>query len=135
MTWNEILEHLRAAFAVIDEEEGKAVLGWRVGAAFYTQVVESASAFGESWLRLTSIVGQRADFCAERALEHNLTLAIGSLAFAGDSLVLAHLLPLAGLGRPQLDRALMLLAHEAARLGGHATPRRPLVQLADHFAD
>src|SRR5215212_4617048 len=123
MTWDDLVAHTRASFAVIEVGSEHLVIGWKVGDGMHTQRVDLVTAYGAPWVRIASHSGARDGVSADAVLTHNATLAIGALAVDGSALVLQHLVPLALLGPAHLDLLLTSIAHEAARLRPHGFRR------------
>ncbi|MBX3160678.1 MAG: hypothetical protein KF773_32225 [Deltaproteobacteria bacterium] len=119
MTWDDVVAHVRARFAVIDAGDEHVVVGWKAGGGVHAQRLDLATAFGAPWLRVASSLGDRAAAHADTLMSHNATLAIGALAFDGDTVVLHHLTPLALLVPDHLELVVKQIAHEAVRLRVH----------------
>jgi hypothetical protein len=130
-TWDETKAHLRARFKLFRDEAELVMLSWTFEGdpVVQGQSIELRPAFGEPHAVILCDVVARAQMDPAEALAHNMTLAIGALAHDGDRLVLRHVEPLADLPFPRLDRAVELLAHEAARL------RRKLTQVYPGYVE
>lgn len=120
-TWVEVQEHLRGRFKLAVDQPSWIGLAWRFdvpsgGPLLQRQRIELAHASGQPHaLVLCDVVPEDA-FPPRDALVHNMALAIGALAVHEGIVVLRHLFPLDKLDRADFDRALELMAHEAARL-------------------
>jgi hypothetical protein len=120
-TWDETLEHLRERFKIAVEEASWVGLVWRFGGDFVQgQRVELAQAFGQPHLLILSDVLSADLIPPKKALQHNMTLAVGALAIAQGTYVLRHVMPLENLTWAVLDAAMEYVAHEAARLRKNA---------------
>lgn len=117
-TWDETKAHLRERFKLLREEETYMLMSWTFEGDPLVQQerIELRPALGEPHALIVCDIGERSLMDAGEALAHNMTLAIGALAHEGERLVLRHVTPLGGLDFARLDRAVELLAHEAARL-------------------
>jgi hypothetical protein len=116
MTWNDVVTHLHASCVVVEVKERGIVLGWTIGEAVHTQHVDLVEAFHAEWLCVSSYAGELSRMPPVVALEHNVTLAIGSVAAFGSGYLVRHVQPLAILEPAYLDQVLRLVAYEAARL-------------------
>lgn len=117
-TWDETKGHLRERFKLLREEPTWITMGWTFEGDQRVQEerIELRQALGEPHALITCDVVGLDQLEPKDALAHNMTLAIGALAMVEDRIVLRHVTPLEDLSFARLDKALELLAHEAARL-------------------
>ncbi len=116
--WVELRRDLRARFSlVVDRPDGFALdVRFQLAGRQVSQRVrgEVVTALAEGWLVLT------ADVCAEACtspaamLRHNATLAVGAVCLDDTTLILRHTTALTT--GDKVARAILLLAHESARL-------------------
>ena len=117
-TWDETKAHLRERFKLLREEPTWIAMGWTFEGDQRVQEekIELRQALGEPYALISCDVIGLDQLDPREALAHNNTLAIGALALVEDRVVMRHVLPLEDLAFARLDKALELLAHEAARL-------------------
>ncbi len=129
LDWATVRAHVATRFSVAASSEDALQLRWNISRADGTVVeqaerLSAARAFGVPHVLIVCPVVAEAALPATDALRHNATLAIGALALTPDGYVMRASLPLDGLAFPALDRALELVAHEAARIRDHVTQAR-----------
>jgi hypothetical protein len=117
----ETLEHVRAHYRIAQEQDEALDLIWAFRRLDGTEVVQLArvqaiAGWDEAtWIRVTAPIGRRQIVDPAAALEHNVALAFGSVAFVGDSAVVtAKLRP--PLSPEDLRLALELIPRDAAQL-------------------
>ncbi len=121
MTWADVVAYLDGRYRLDHIAPGVVALSWRFddddAYVVQSELVRESVAFGELFVVITSEVAAGDALAATEALHHNATLAIGALVLDDEErYVLRHGILAADLSRPVLDRALELVAHEAARL-------------------
>jgi hypothetical protein len=134
--WNALLNHVARHYEVARRGDDWLQLVW----TFPTdegeplaQVLEitRAQALGGTFVRLLARVVDRRALDANAALRLNFSLVVGHLAHHDDAVVLMHYLPLPA-AAGELDRALELVPHEAARLRHTLTASVPHVVLGEY---
>jgi hypothetical protein len=115
-TWDEVRAHLAASSPLAVDEPGCIGVRWRLPDG-QTQLVklEPGMVADVAWLVLTADVCERERLDFDRVLRRNAGMAVGAFALLGERFILRHALPLPSLTWPDLERALQLMAAEAAR--------------------
>jgi hypothetical protein len=137
-TWAAVVEHLRRQFRLDRVEPGLVALSWSFTdgeqAVVHRQLVREGHSGGELFVVITAEVDASDTLSPIDALRHNGTMAAGALVLDEDQYVLRHGLPAAELSSTALDRALELVAHEAARLS-HKLRCRVQPAFYQHYVD
>jgi hypothetical protein len=124
--WDRLQAHMRRRWRLAHDAPLHMSLAWTIGEAHeqveQLQIVELDRGRAGAQVRIVAEVASSLAISPLSALEHNATLAFGALALIDGTYVLRAMLPLADLTMPTLDRALELIAHEAARLRHLARP-------------
>lgn len=120
LTFDDVRAYLRERFKLGVDEPRRIELGWRIhgGAApvLQREIVEPVTAFGVPHILIAAEVMAANALSPVEAVAHNARLAVGSLALVGDMYWMRAVLAIDGTSTAVLDRALELVAHEAARL-------------------
>jgi hypothetical protein len=139
MRWAEVQDHLRRTRALVHDEPdwcgwGIELDGWR-----QRQVVQSLGALERSCIAVQVQVCATGHMEPDQALRMRPSVLVGGLARQGAAYVLRQVLPGAVLTPGALERVLLAVAAEAARL--HREVRRRSARLASfahvhsHFAE
>jgi hypothetical protein len=116
MTWNEVVEVLRAGGVVVAERPRWLGLAWRTGGGELRQRVELGRGKGAPHVVVTGEVVPLLQMSAVGALRLNAELGAGALAVEGETVVLRRALPLDELTAAGLETAVSHAAIEASRL-------------------
>jgi hypothetical protein len=135
-TWEEIREHLRARFELVEEHPEWVGMVWTFtyeGRALTQRL--KVECMAREWVLVLAAVCKADGINAASALRFNARLAIGALAIGGDTCYLRALLPLDTMDFRDLDRTIAFVARETARLRDPGFPSPEAKLLFTQFAD
>lgn len=137
--WNDVTAHITRNYEIARRGDEWVQLGWTfpIGEGKPLQQVLEVTrteTLGSTFVRLVARVAGRRAFDANAALRLNFSLVVGHLAHHGETVLLIHYVSLPA-SAAELDRAMELVPHEAARLRhGLAQCHVPTMPL-DVYAD
>jgi hypothetical protein len=138
-SWDEIRTHLRATHALVVDKTTWAGIEWAFaydGAAFKQRVkIERAIAFQSDWVLILAAICNADQISPMSALRFNALLPIGGLVVEHGRCYLRAALPLEALSFRELDRAIELVAREAARLRHPGVPTVKHARVFTHYDD
>lgn len=114
-SWQDLMLHLKSAYPITDEGEGRLVLMFNIpgGRSQLVYILGEAAANGEEWAHITSPCGRVADVDLSSLLEKAGQSICGGAVIMADKVALRHSVHLGSLEMDQFRRPLVLIALSA----------------------